>query len=244
MIAAEPYRLFAIEAHPSTRERLAFAAADDGIVLTDDVTPFRERKVRILNGAHTLMASIGLLLGCETVLDAMQHPLIVTYLQRLLFEEIVPSLDVPGGEEFARDVLLRFSNPYLRHALRDITVQHTAKMRVRVVPSLQRFAERTGRAPSALTFGFAAYLQLLRTALNNGVAVGADAEGDRVRELWRGARDDSDATLHCVIDILCRDINLWHADLSTVPAFIERVTEHLILMSRKGFAAALASLDA
>jgi tagaturonate reductase len=238
MIAAEPYRLFAIEGNTATRSRLQFAAADEGIVLTDDVTPFRERKVRILNGAHTLMASIGLLLGCKTVLDAMRHPLIASYLKQLLFEEIVPSLDVPGGEPFAREVLLRFGNPYLRHALRDITVQHTAKMRVRVVPSLCCFAERTGRAPSALVFGLSAYLQLVRSSLGNDGLVGTDADGERVREVWRSARDDSDATLRRVAETVCLDVDLWQADLRIVPAVVDRVTEHLLVMTHNEFASA------
>jgi tagaturonate reductase len=196
MIAAEPYRLFAIEADAATRRRLAFASAEESVVLTDDVTPYRERKVRILNGGHTLLASLGLLVGCETVLEAVQHDLLGRYLQRVLFEEIVPVLVVPDGEAFARDVLRRFANPFLRHALTDITLQHTAKMRVRVIPSIEQYAARTGVSPGSLSFGFAAYLLLLRdadaTSDPRRPRLAADNEGDRVREIWRAAPNGSD----------------------------------------------------
>jgi len=241
MITAEPYRLFAIESNAAMRGLLAFATADDGIVLTDDVSPFRERKVRILNGAHSLLASIGLLLGCETVLEAMQHPLITPYVRQLLFGEIVPSLDVRGGGAFAREVLLRFANSRLRHVLRDITLQHTAKIRVRVLPSLCRFAKRRGSVPPALTFGFSAYLHLVRTALGKPALVGADAEGERVREAWRSVGDGSDIALRRVADTLCGDVALWHTDLRSIPSFVDHVTEHLTRMSTNGVAAALSA---
>jgi len=244
MIAAEPYRLFAIEAKAATQARLRFATADEGVVLTDDVTPYRERKVRILNGGHTLLASLGLLVGCRTVLEAVQHDLLGRYLRRVLFDEIVPSLAVSGGEAFARDVLTRLANPFLRHALTDITLQHTSKMRVRVVPSIVQFAERRGGAPASLAFGFAAYLLLLRDA---GAAssvmrpfLAADGERERVRDLWREVPDESEESLRAFVARSCASEALWQTDLSYVSGFVEQVGSALILMSRRGVARALA----
>ena len=241
MIAAEPYRLFAIEADPETLARLRFAQADSGVVLTDDVRPYRERKVRVLNGGHTLLASLGLLVGCKTVLEAVQHDLLGRYLRRVLFDEIVPTLVVPGGEAFAQDVLTRFANPFLRHALVDITLQHTSKMRVRVVPSIVQFAERRGALPASLAFGFAAYLLLLRNA--NSLA--PDNERERVRDHWRHVSDDSADGLRTFAARLAADQLLWQTDLSSVRGFVEQVSNALILMSRLGVSRALAEhLDA
>lgn len=237
-IVAEPYRLFAIEATDAVRRRLRFAAADDGVVLTGDVTPYRERKVRILNGSHTLIAAIGLLIGCETVREAVDHPLLGRYLRAVLFDEIVPSLAVPHGEAFAREVLDRFANPYLRHALRDITLQQTAKMRVRVVPSIERGAASRGRVPRSLSFGFAAYLMLARQSLA-GLVVGTDTAGERVRAMWRAAPDESDASLRLVVAEIGADRALWQADLASIPGFVDTTTEYLVRMTRAGVAAAL-----
>lgn len=242
MLSAEPYRLFAIEVDPATRARLAFAHDEDGIVLTSDVTPYRERKVRILNGGHTLLASVGLLAGCETVLEAVRHELLGSYLRRMLHDEIVPSLAAPNGEAFAQDVLERFANPFLRHALADITVQQTAKVRVRVVPSIVRSFERGGSVPSLLSFGFGAYLILVRESTHAGsrVKVGADNDGERIRSLWREHASDAEQTMRHVVSVICTDRDLWQADLGAMPGFIERVIDDALRIARQGVTTALA----
>ena len=239
MITAEPHRLFAIEAPIAVHSRLRFADADEGVVLTGDITPFRQRKVRILNGGHSLIAPLGLLVGCETVREAVRHELIGPYLRRVLFDEIVPSLTVPAGEgeAFARDVLARFANPLLRHALRDITLEQTAKLRVRVVPSIVALAERAKRAPAALAFGFAAYLLSLRGA----VRLPADGDGERIRGLWRSVMDADGAALGTLVMQTCGDQALWGVDLTRLAGFAKRVTEDLAQMMRHGVASALAA---
>ncbi|MDP9348113.1 MAG: tagaturonate reductase, partial [Gemmatimonadota bacterium] len=123
LTTCEVYRLFAIEGDEALRARLRFAAADPGIVVTPDVAPYRERKVRLLNGAHTVTVPAALLSGCETVLEAVRHPLVGPFLRRVMLEEIVPHLEAPGAEEFAHAVLDRFANPFIRHALLDISLQ-------------------------------------------------------------------------------------------------------------------------
>ena len=236
----EVYRLFAIEAPAPVRERLArFAGADPGIVLTDDVRPYRERKVRLLNAAHTIMVPAAILSGVQTVQQAVEHEVVGRFLRRTLFDEIVPVVDVPGAEAFARDVLDRFANPYIRHALFDITLQGTMKMRVRVVPLIIRYAERVGQVPQSLAFGFAANLlfmrgdaQAARRAAGQGVP--ADDQGERVRALWDSAGGDAG-----VARAACADAALWGYDLTTVPGFVEAVTQHLARMARDGVPAAL-----
>jgi tagaturonate reductase len=237
-IVAEPYRLFAIETPVAARARLRFAAADRGIVLTDDVTPYRERKVRILNGGHTLIAALGLLAGCATVGEALDHELLRPYLEHLLFDEVVPSLSVPDGEGFARDVLDRFANPLLRHALVDITLQQTAKMRVRVVPSIVCATERSGTVPTSLAFGFAAYLLFVRESLG-GLHAGTDVDGERVRTRWRSVANDSDDSLRLLVTEVCQDRDLWKTDLAHLPEFVDVVAENLIRLVRLGVKPAL-----
>jgi tagaturonate reductase len=184
----EPYRLFAIRADGSALGRLGFVIPESGIIIAEDISPYRERKVRLLNGTHTLMAPVGLLAGCETVLDAVSHDLVGAFARRAMLDEIVPSLDVPDAESYAMQVLARFANPYIRHSLIDITLQQTMKMRVRVVPSIVRSAARTGRAPASLAFGFAAYLLFMRRAVDATVGPLArprpnDEHGQCLRDL-------------------------------------------------------------
>lgn len=234
LTTCEVYRLFAIQADQAVRARLGFAAADPGVVLAGDVAPFRERKVRLLNGAHTVTVAVALLAGCETVLEAVRHELVGPFLRRALLDEIVPSLDVPGAAEFARDTLDRFANPYIRHALPDITLQHTMKTRVRVVPSILAYAGRTGRVPASLAFGFAAGLLLAR-----GEPSKADDHGGPTRALWAALPDESPESLRGLARAACADADTWGADLSAVPGFAEAVGDALVHAVRDGVPAAL-----
>lgn len=244
LTTCESYRLFAIEGDAVLRARLGFADADEGIVVTPDVSPYRERKVRLLNGAHTVMVPAAILAGCETVREAVTHDLVGRFLRRAQLEEILPTVEAPGAEAFARDVLDRFANPYILHALFDITLQGTMKFRVRVVPSMVRYAELFGRVPQALAFGFATYLIFMRGEAQDarrraGLPVPADDQGGRVRALWDSLDDDSAPALAGLVTTAAADTSLWGTDLTRIPGFSEAVTDHLVRVQRDGPAAAL-----
>lgn len=244
LTTAEPYRLFAIEL-PTTggdfggegdiSQRLGFTEADSGIVLAHDIAPYRLRKVRLLNGTHTIAVPLALLAGCETVRDAVEDAVVGQFIRRALLDEIVPSTGAPGAAEFAREVLDRFANPYIRHALLDITLQQTTKMRVRVVPSIIELAARTGRTPRALAFGFAAFLVYMR---RDGAARRADDHAAEVRAFWGDGGDMPDA-IAAVAERACAAVGLWGADLRAVPGFLTAVTEALTRILRDGVLAAL-----
>jgi tagaturonate reductase len=230
LTVAEAYRLFVIQGGGDLRARLPFADVP-GVTVTEDVAPYRERKVRMLNGAHTITVPAAILCGCETVLDAVRHPVVGPFLQRAMLDEIVPTLDAPGSEGYARAVLDRFANPYVKHALNDISLQQTMKMRVRVVPTIVRYAERMVRVPASLAFGFAAYLRMVHEGLGL-----ADDQAERVRGHWSrfGAESEPD-----VARAVCGDAELWGTDLSRVPGFTAAVAGALVRMRRHGVAAAL-----
>ncbi|HEX8694807.1 MAG TPA: tagaturonate reductase [Longimicrobium sp.] len=244
LTVAEVYTLFAIEGDGALRARLRFAEGEPGILVTPDVAPYRERKVRLLNGGHTVTVPAALLAGCETVLEAVGHEHVGAFLRRAMLEEIVPTLDAPGAEEYARQVLDRFANPFVRHALIDISLQQTMKTRVRVVPSIVRWAERFGDAPPSLAFGFAAYLLYMRGDVQErrraaGLPVPADDQGDRVRAMWSALHDGSDASLAALVKVACADRALWGTDLARVPGFAKAVTCSLVRAHRDGVSAAL-----
>ncbi len=244
LTSCEPYALFAIEGDERLRERIGFADADARVVVTADIEPYRARKVRLLNGGHTIAVPAALLAGLETVRDACEDERIGVFLRRAMLDEIAPSLRAPGAVEFAREVLARFANSYIRHSLIDITLHGTAKMRVRVVPSIVEYFERTGRTPSALALGFAAYLAFMRGELHDerraaGLTVPEDAGGARVRAVWERADVASDAGLMALVREVCADTTLWGTDLSRVGEFADAVGNHLSRIVRQGIVAAL-----
>jgi tagaturonate reductase len=246
LITCERYTLFAIEAPRETWDRLAFSEVDSGIIVTDDFQPYRERKVRLLNGTHTITVSLALLAGCATVHDAMQDVRLGAYIRRLMFEEIAPHVKAPGAEPFAHEVLDRFANPLIHHSLFDITLQGAMKMRVRVVPTILRYAESAGRAPTLHTVGFAAYLLFMRGDLQEarraaGFPVPPDDQGEQIRSLWTRVQTGDAAELDWLVEQACRNESIWGTDLTRVPGFRESVTRTLIRMTHEGVPAVLDS---
>ena len=243
LTTCEPYRLFAIEGDEQLRARLTWAT-DSGIVVTPDIAPYRKRKVHLLNGAHTLLVSVALQMGYEVVRDAITQPSLARYVRRTMLDEIAPTLDVEGAEEFAEAVLDRFRNPHIRHALIDITLQATMKMRVRVVPSIVRSAARSGQVPPSLAFGFAAFLQYMQGGVQasrraQGLPVPADDQGVRLGALWEGFPADANAPVGDLVSTICGDSTLWGTDLTAIPGFALAVTDHLSCIRSQGMHSAL-----
>lgn len=235
LTACELYRLFVIEGDDALRARLGFADADPGVVVTADARPYRERKVRLLNGAHTIAVSLALLAGCETVRDAMTHELVGPYVRHVMLDEIAPTLQDPAAEAFAHAVLDRFANPFIRHGLFDITLQATMKMRVRVVPTIARHVARTGRPPALLALGLAAFLLFARGDLQErrrtaGLPVPADEQGERLRALWATHAPEA------VADAALADAALWGTDLTQVPGLLVAVRDALARLLSDGVA--------
>ena len=244
LTSCESYALFAIEGDDALRARLRFPGEDPRVVVAPDIGPYRERKIRLLNGGHTIVVPIALLAGFATVRDAVRDTRVGGFLRRAMLDEIAPLLDAPGAEAFAHDVLARFDNPYIDHALIDITLHGTTKMRVRVVPSILAFASHTGRPPAALAFGFAAFLAFMRGDLHTerraaGLSVPADVEGERLRAAWLALAPRSDDDFLELVRAVCADEALWAADLTSIPGFVEVVSDHLMRICRHGVVSAL-----
>ncbi len=156
----EPFALWVIESdNPEETERkFPLDRAGLPVVFTKNLKPYRDRKVRILNGAHTAMVPGAYLAGQEIVRDCMHDPLIRHYLD-LTMEEILPTVALPREEvqSFSKAVIERFDNPFIDHALLSICLNSIFKWKTRVLPSLKDFQKNFGILPRCLTFSFAAH---------------------------------------------------------------------------------------
>ena len=244
LTTCEPYAFFGIEGDERLRARLGFIGEDTRIETTLDIRPYRRRKVRILNGGHTIVAPVALLAGLETVREACDDERVGRFLRRAIFDEIVPTVDVPGAEQFALDVMDRFTNPHIRHALVDITLYGGAKLRTRVVPTILEYHARLGRVPASLAFGFAAYVAFkrgdvhaLRTSA--GPELPSDHSGEHLRDAWTLVDVDSDDAITDFVRSVCADARVWGTDLTRVSGFADAVAEHLIRIVRQGITTAL-----
>lgn len=228
LITAEPYRLWAVQGDEALVAQAPFLAGHPGLVVTPDVAPYRELKVRILNGAHTILVPAALLYGLDTVRDAVTDTVLGRFVRSAMQDEIVPSLSVerPRAETFARAVLDRFANPFIVHQLRSIMLQATMKMRVRVLPSIRRHLALNGTAPPTLTLGFALFLLFHRHTDFTGFP--PDDHRATLQRHWAQVppspqADDVAAAVHAIL----ADASLWHADLTTWDGFAPAVQHYL-----------------
>ena len=243
LTVAEPYALFAIEGDEALAERLGFVDPNGVIRIVPDIRPYRERKVRLLNGTHTAMAALGLLAGVSTVYDAMHSPMLAPVLQQLAKCDIAPMLDVPEAEAFAETVLQRFANPKVRHRLTDIASQGTLKWKVRLLPMLRRHAEESGVLPASLVLALAAQLYLshpierARRAAA-GIAAFTDDNGDMVHAHWLShgaAAAGGDGThIPAFVEQVLSDRLLWDSDLRDIAGLPAHLTESLQRLHNDG----------
>ena len=239
-IQTEPYRLWAIEGNDEVRQILSFAQADSGVVIAGNIEYYRERKLRLLNGTHTISVCLGFLRGFDTVYEMMRDTAMAAFVEQVAIHEIAPS--IPVGEQaslrgFARDVLDRFRNPAMEHRLLNITLQATSKMRMRNVPTLLRYHAKFGGVPQKFAEGFAAYLLFMKAVkVEDGNFYGLrNKEFYRVRddfagyfhEVWQTHANDFPALALAV----CQDTGLWGEDLTQISGFAETVGERLAALS-------------
>lgn len=161
---AEIFHLWVIEGDKTLAEEIPFHKIGLNVIWTDDVTPYKKRKVRILNGAHTMMVLAARLAGLETVRDVMEDPLTYRFMRDGVFEEIIPSLGTECGElkRFAEDVTERFKNPFIKHYLLSIALNSVSKFKVRVLPSILEYRRLYGKNPKRLAFSLAALIEFYR----------------------------------------------------------------------------------
>ena len=246
LTVAEVYRLWAIEGDAALEARLPFLKADDGIIVTDDITPYRLRKVRLLNGAHTTMVPTSYLSGNDTVRESLEDPLVGDFLRGAMHKEIVPSLRVSeaSARQFADEVLDRFGNPYIEHLLLNITFQSTSKMRHRVVPSILGYYEKRGELPQRLLFGFAGYLRFMRgTEKEDGTVYGRrgeerykidDDQAPYFYDVWQGVDTSDEAQVRGLAGEVLRNAKLWGRDLTALPELEDTVAANLLAILQHG----------
>lgn len=160
MVTGEPFALWVIESSADISEELPLPQAGLPVIYTDNQKPYKQRKVRILNGAHTSFVLAAYLAGKDIVRDSMQDDDIRGFMLKTIYDEVIPTLSLPEEElkTFAGEVVNRFNNPYVDHALLAISLNSVSKWRARCMPSFLGYVEKMGKLPVHLTFSLAALM--------------------------------------------------------------------------------------
>lgn len=241
LVAAEYYYLFVIEGPAWLADELKLAGANLNIRLVDDITPYKKRKVGILNGGHTALVPVALLAGLETVGAAINDEQVGGYLADTLAQEIIPALPLPKDElqQFARDVLLRFRNPYIQHRLASIALNSWSKFAARIAPQLLRYVEVQGQLPQRLVLALAATIRLYR---GDVIALSDDAATlDWFAAAWRDV-DGGQQSLAQLAQGWLANEKIWGRDMNAVPGLSQAVTTALVRITADGMRGALQAL--
>ena len=249
----EVFGLWVIEGDASLTDKLPFhkAGLDTNVFVAPDMTPYKKRKVRILNGAHTGFVLGAYLGGHDIVRECMNDDVVLGYMNKMLLEEIVPILPLDKDDcmNFAAAVQDRFNNPFVNHELMSISLNSTAKWRARNMPSFLEYVEANGKLPKCLAMSFAAYIAFFSSdiqELNESGLVCRRPKGntyicsdDRwALEFYWAHKDDS---VEDLVHAVMTNEQMWGQALTQIPGFEAATVANLKLIREKGAIAAFAS---
>lgn len=168
IVSAEAFLLWVIEGGDDLKAKLPFNKTKLDVKIVDDMQPFRTRKVRILNGAHTAMVPFSILYGNTTVKESVDNNFTGPFIQKTVFDEIVPTLNMDKEEliNFSDEIFDRFRNPFIIHNLSSIALNTVSKFKVRVLPSLLEYVDIHQKLPTNLTFAFASLIRFYKGTFN------------------------------------------------------------------------------
>ncbi len=219
------------------------------VIFTNDIKPYRDRKVRILNGVHTSSVLAAYLAGKDYILECMDDPTIRTYMQRVIFNDVIPTLTLPEQElkDFANSVIERFENPYIKHALLSISMNSVSKWKARVLPSFTGYIEKTGNLPKYLTFSFAALLAFYTGKdIQNGQLQGT--RGQNTYNIFDDAKNLQFFQKYSTGDVdeyvqkAASNVDFWGEDLSRYEGFVPQVAAYVKDIRTRGMRAVLEDL--
>lgn len=231
LVSGEKFGLWVIEAGEEVASLFKLHEISLPIVITDDISKYKKRKVRILNGAHTSFTAFSYMLGYDYVKDALNDELIYTYLVKLFKSEIVPILtDVNDPMGFTEDVIKRFKNPYINHKLLDICLNSFSKWETRCLPSLLDYIKKYNELPKLLLFGLASIITLYKNVDENDFS---SFEGKKYLVQESKERLDFLRSTDDVLNILGSKL-FFKNDLTEIPNLKNVVSDYLNSIEKEG----------
>jgi tagaturonate reductase len=246
-IQAESYRLWAIEGNSEIKNYFHFSPSLKGLVIQEDILAFREQKLRLLNGGHTLIVPIAFALGHRSVYDMMQNPKVLELIHLFCVQEIIPTLHgiAPEAEEFYTHMLMRWKNPFIIHHLHSILFQCTTKIAARYLESIQRYQKAYSRWPAGLTFALTAFLFLWRPKKNtigkyvvlfdpkNELEI-EDQKADLLAAHWAPYHDGAESDTRLIIRAILQDNRVFNYTFVSNEDFLEKIDFYVAQIQQKG----------
>ena len=241
VVKAEIFPLWVIEAPESVAREFPADKAGLNVLFVPSEAPYHERKVTLLNGPHTVLSPVGYLSGLDTVKECVEDPLIGKFVRKVMYDELLPTLDLPEEElkAFADAVIERFVNPYVKHFVTSIMLNSFPKFRTRDLPGLKKYLERKGSLPEGLVLGLAGIITYYKGGKRGDAEiVPADdaAITGLLKDLW-AAGDVAEVAR----GVLGAEF-IWGEDLNSIPGLADMLVEKLALIQSEGMRAAMESV--
>lgn len=234
VVQAEIFHLWVIEAPEEIASEFPADKAGLNVLFVPSEAPYHERKVTLLNGPHTVLSPVAYLSGIDIVRDACQHPVIGKYIRKVMYDELMETLNLPKPEleQFADDVLERFNNPFVDHQVTSIMLNSFPKYETRDLPGLKEFLKRKGRLPEGLVLGLAAIITYYKGGKRSDgteiVPNDAPEIMELLRKLWA-----TGSTRTIAEKVLAADF-IWKEDLNRIPGLTDRIIYYLDAIQKKG----------
>ncbi len=232
LVAAEPFFLWVIEGGEDLKAKLPFHKTNLDVKIVEDMQPYRTRKVRILNGIHTAMVPFSIMYGNKTVQQSMDNDFTGKFIEKLTYEEIVPTLDMDKDDlkNFADEVMDRFRNPFIKHQLSDIALNSIPKFKVRVLPTILEYQKAQGKLPLNLVFGLAATIRFYQGNWQNGTLPVKDSP--EIVETMNGYWSQND--LEKTVSETLGNLEFWDQDLNKVEGLQNTVAVAISEIDKNG----------
>ncbi len=242
LVAGEYYHSWVIQGPDDVQKELPFSQTDLNVEFVDDLVPYREMKVRILNGAHTAMVPVGYLAGIRFVKEAMDDKTVSSYVASLLLEEAAQTLDFPDDikRKFVSDVLDRFRNPLLEHQLISISLNSTSKFTARLLPTLKDYYANEGKLPKRIVFGLSALIRFYKGEIDGEFIPLKDDQKvlDFFATQWN-KYDSNELSLKELSQSILSNTSIWKEDLTILDGLVESVSRNIDEIDKKGIRQAL-----
>lgn len=242
VVVGEQFHSWVIEGPDWIKEEFPTDKAGLDVKFVSDMTPYRSRKVRILNGAHSAMTPVAYLYGLDTVGETVTNEVTKKFVEELIYEEIIPILDLPEQELklFAEAVLERFMNPFVNHYLTSIALNSMSKFKTRDLPSLLEYLDKKKELPKKLTFSLSALISFYKGKRGEEEIQLQDDQDvlDLYKSLWENYDNTESGIKQIVTSVLAYE-KVWGMDLNNVPMLTEAVTNYLIKIENDGMKEAI-----
>lgn len=234
VVQGEFFHLWVIEAPESVAKEFPADKAGLNVLFVPSEEPYHERKVTLLNGPHTVLSPVAFLSGINIVRDACQHPVIGRFVHRVMYDELMPTLNLPQDElkHFADAVLERFCNPFVDHQVTSIMLNSFPKYATRDLPGLKTYLKRKGHLPEGLVLGLAAIMVYYRGGKRaDGVDI-VPNDAPEIMELLSKLWKEGD--VENLVKTVLAQTSIWGEDLNAIPGLKERVVYYINRINEVG----------